>query len=57
MIHNLRNEKTFATKPVNKVHYASNLLHYLGPKTRVMVPRDSKLLGFVKAFKFAIKKW
>lgn len=57
MIHNLRNEKTFATKPVNNVHYASNLLHYLGPKIRGIVPRESKLLGFVKAFKFAIKNW
>ena len=55
--YSLRNQQTFATRTIQTVHYRSNSLSSLGPKTWEMVPSDIKNLGTVKAFKFPIKSW
>ena len=55
--YSLENQQTFATSLIHPVHYGSNYFSYLGPKIREMVPSDVKILGIVKAFKFAIKRW
>ena len=53
----LRNQQTFATRPIHTVHYGSNSLGYLGPKIQELVPGDIKNFGTLRAFKVSIKSW
>ena len=55
-LNNLSNQQTFATRPIQTVHYGSNSLTYLGPWTWEMIPSDLNNTGNVKAFKFAIMR-
>ena len=40
--YSLRNQQTFATRPIHTVHYGSNMLSYLGPKIWKKVSSDIK---------------
>ena len=42
--YSLRNQQTFATRPIHTIHYGSNSLSYVGPKIWKIVPSNVKNL-------------
>ena len=46
--YDLRNQQTIVTRPINAVHYGSNLWNHLGPKIWEMVPSHAKSLETIK---------
>ena len=55
--YNTRNKREFHSKHIRTVHFGSDTLSYLAPKTWELVPEEIKKLESVASFKIAIKKW
>ena len=49
--------KEFHSKHIRTVHFGSDTLSYLAPKTWELVPEEIKKLESVSSVKIAIKKW
>ena len=54
--YNLRFQPEFRTRPIRTVHYGSNSLRFLGPKTWEIVPLELKRCERVDVFKSKIRK-
>ena len=55
--YNIRNRRTFRSRPVRTVNFGSETLSYLAPKIWELIPENFKTLESVASFKTAIKKW
>lgn len=53
----MRNNSEFSTPIVKTVFHGTEIISYLGPIIRVILPLTSKELRSLKAFKNIIKKW
>ena len=55
--YNIRNRRTFHSRPIRTVNFESETLLYLAPKIWELTPENFKTLESVASFKTAIKKW
>ena len=55
--YNIRNRRTFRSRPIRTVYFRSETLSCLGPKIWELIPDNFKTLESVASFKTEIKKW
>ena len=55
--YNTRNKITFHSRHIRTVHFGSETLSHLAPKTWELLPEEIKKLESVASFKNVIKKW
>ena len=55
--YNIRNSRTFRSRPIRTVNFGSETLSYLAHKIWELIPENFKTLESVASFKTAIKKW
>ena len=55
--YNIKNRRTFHSRPIRTVYFGSETLLCLGPKIWELIPESFKTLESVASFKTEIKKW